>query len=362
MAVQDYFSQTYTEARKKFLDSAKNRGLNVQRACHPDRVGPDAEMLSIDSALYSPENAESLLVFTSGTHGVEGFCGSGCQVGMLNDREIFDYLGERKVALLLIHAVNPYGFSHLRRVNEDNVDLNRNSVDFEAMADNNPGYCELDPLLLPATWPPTDSDNAALMGYIQTRGEQVFRDIMTKGQYRIADGMFYGGKSTCWSTHEVRAILSRYTSSGYKRLAWVDIHTGLGTYGHGEKIFMSKDALELQRALSFWGADVKPIFEPGSISSDTDGPLMNVAYDAYPELEKTTLALEFGTLEPLQVMQALRADHWLHRHPEISAEQSAQIKRRLKDAFYCDSDEWKGLVYGQTRVLALQSITGLARS
>jgi len=361
MAVQDYFSQTYAEARKKFIKSAQARGLTVQRVCHPERVGSDDEILSIDSALYSPENAESLLVLTSGTHGVEGFCGSGCQVGMLNDSALFDYLNERNVALLLIHAVNPYGFSHMRRVNEDNVDLNRNSVDFEAMGGSNLGYDELDPVLLPATWPPTDSDNAALMGYIQTHGEQAFRDVMTKGQYRIPDGMFYGGNATCWSTREVRAILSRYAPH-YERLVWVDIHTGLGAYGHGEKIFMSEDALELRRALSFWGADVKPVFEPGSISSNTDGPLMNVAYDACPALEKTTLALEFGTLEPLQVMQALRADHWLHRQPESSAEQSAQIKRKLKDAFYCDSDEWKGLVYGQTRVLALQSIAGLSRS
>ena len=31
----------------------------------------------------------------------------------------------------MIHALNPFGFAHLRRANEDNVDLNRNFVDHE---------------------------------------------------------------------------------------------------------------------------------------------------------------------------------------------------------------------------------------
>jgi len=31
----------------------------------------------------------------------------------------------------------------------------------------------------------------------------------------------------------------------------------------------------------------------------------------------------------------------------------------LRDAFYCDNDEWKGMVLGQTRVVLLQTLQGL---
>ncbi|MFX7984992.1 DUF2817 domain-containing protein, partial [Acinetobacter baumannii] len=78
----------------------------------------------------------------------------GCQIGLLHDAELFARLAASRLALLLVHAVNPYGFAHLRRVNEDNVDLNRNSVDFAEAASANPADIEVDPLLLPSTWPP----------------------------------------------------------------------------------------------------------------------------------------------------------------------------------------------------------------
>lgn len=359
MLLSDYFSRSYTQARAKFTESARTRGFEVRQIVHPTVTGPDNENLSIDLAMHVPAGARSLLIITSGTHGVEGFCGSGCQVGLLEDAAFTAEAQRHGVALLMIHGVNPYGFAHLRRVNEDNVDLNRNSADFTKMVDTNPGYVELDPLLLPQSWPPDTANQVALGTYIQTHGERALRDTVAMGQYAVPDGMFYGGAQTCWSTQVVDSILRAHVT-GYRRFAWIDIHTGLGTYGHGEKIFMSKDPSELERARRWWGVDVKPIHEPGSISADAQGPLVTIAYDEFAAIEKTTLGLEFGTYEPLHVLHALRADHWLHRHPECEAETAAQIRQSLKDAFYCDNDEWKGRVFGQTRVVARQTIVGLS--
>ena len=64
------------------------------------------------------------------------------------------------------------------------------------------------------------------------------------------------------------------------------------------------------------------------------GDLVGVAYELLPEIEKTCITLEFGTLAPLAVLQALRADHWLHRHPEQGAAQADGIRRTLRDAVY----------------------------
>ena len=66
----------------------------------------------------------------SGTHGVEGYCGSGIQIGFLKEG-LFAELPD-DMSVVLLHAMNPYGFSNDRRVNEDNVDLNRNFLDFAA--------------------------------------------------------------------------------------------------------------------------------------------------------------------------------------------------------------------------------------
>ena len=64
----------------------------------------------------------------SGTHGVEGFCGSGAQIDWLRRGEAASLPVD--VAALMVHAVNPYGFAWLRRVTEENIDLNRNWIDF----------------------------------------------------------------------------------------------------------------------------------------------------------------------------------------------------------------------------------------
>jgi len=71
------------------------------------------------------------------------------------------------------------------------------------------------------------------------------------------------------------------------------------------------------------------------------------------------MGLEFGTLPDQEVLTRLRADTWLRRHPEASPELQRTIRQGVRDAFYCDNDEWKGMVLGQTRVVLLQTVQGL---
>jgi hypothetical protein len=85
-----------------------------------------------------------------------------------------------------------------------------------------------------------------------------------------------------------------------------------------------------------------------------------MAYQLLPAVEKTSVTLEFGTLPLMAVLQALRADHWLHRNPERGAAQAAGIHQTLRDAFYCDAPDWKGMVYVQTRMAVLQAIARFA--
>ena len=59
-----------------------------------------------------------------------------------------------KVAVLYIHALNPYGFSWWRRTTHENVDLNRNFRDFGAPLPRNEAYDEIADLLVPQAWPP----------------------------------------------------------------------------------------------------------------------------------------------------------------------------------------------------------------
>ena len=59
------------------------------------------------------------------------------------------------------------------------------------------------------------------------------------------------------------------------------------------------------------------------------------------------------------MLQTLRADQWLDMHRDAPAVTRNAIKRQVRDAFYCDADDWKGMVYGQARTAVLQAIKGL---
>ena len=103
----------------------------------------------MDVVREGPADAKNLLVISSACHGVEGYCGSGVQIHALRDAAWRQTAREAGVAVLYIHALNPYGFSHIRRVTHENVDINRNFHDYSQPLPVNTAYREVQPLLLP---------------------------------------------------------------------------------------------------------------------------------------------------------------------------------------------------------------------
>jgi hypothetical protein len=357
-----HFSASYAEARRKFVAAARAQTLTVETHLLPDHVGAVSEPLATDIALLGPREASGILLLTSATHGIEGYCGSGVQIALLHDEEFIRAANDARVSVAFVHAVNPYGFSHGRRVNEDNVDLNRNFRDFNLPPPVNAAYAEVHALLIPPTWPPALEHEAKNAAYIAAHGARAYQAAVTGGQYAFPDGLFYGGAGPTWSNRTLRAALRRH-AAGRRRLGWMDVHTGLGPRGHGEKIFAGRnDATELARARAWWGADVTSIYDQSSSSSELTGLMFNATYDECPGVECTGIGLEFGTLPLPAMLQALRADHWLHLHPEAASALRSAISRQMRDAFYVDADDWKEQVYAQTRVAALGALTRLAES
>src|SRR5450432_778045 len=143
------FSASYAEARTRFRETARGAGGALEAIANPNR-GPDGGDLTADVAWFGPKQAEKVLVMVSGTHGAEGFCGSGAQVDWLRRGEHASL--PAGLGVLLIHAINPYGFAWLRRVTEENVDLNRNWIDFSQPAPENAGYDVLADIAVPREW------------------------------------------------------------------------------------------------------------------------------------------------------------------------------------------------------------------
>ena len=81
-----YFSVSYSDARGRFLAACHDHGAAVTQLQNPV-TGPDGELLATDVARIGPENPARVLIAVSATHGAEGFCGSGLQVGLLAGSE-----------------------------------------------------------------------------------------------------------------------------------------------------------------------------------------------------------------------------------------------------------------------------------
>jgi hypothetical protein len=72
------------------------------------------------------------------------------------------------------------------------------------------------------------------------------------------------------------------------------------------------------------------------------------------------MALEFGTVSLARTFLAIRADAWLHARGDLGSEQGRAIKAMVRDAFYGDADDWKGMVAGQSLIACRQAIAGLS--
>jgi hypothetical protein len=354
-----HFAQSYKEAREKFLAAADAAGLDVTTHTHP-MIGRDGEQLAMDVVREGPADAASLLIITSGCHGVEGFCGSGVQTTLLHDAAWRKAAADAGVAVLYIHALNPYGFSWWRRTTHENVDLNRNFHDFSGPLPHNAGYDELAAAIVPATWPAPDAANAALEQYLRKHGPAKLQEVISSGQYDYPEGIFYGGRNPTWSHVTLRHVLQE-EATRCARLGWIDLHTGLGPQGIGERIFAcDNDPAALARARAWWGNAVTSIYDGSSSSSMLQGLMWLAAYQECAQAEYTGIALEYGTLPIPEMIGALRADQWLENHPDTPDAQRKQIKRQMRDAFYVDTDEWKRQIVEQAVDAARGAVRGLA--
>jgi len=362
-APQAGFARSYGEARRKFLDAAAAAGLPVDSRPYPC-AGLEGEPLALDVARDGPPEARNLLVITSACHGVEGFCGSGIQVAALGDAALRARAAAAGVALLHVHALNPYGFSHFGRTTHENVDLNRNFHDFARPLPVNADYRELHPILVPREWPPEPENTHQVLRYVAERGEKHYQAVISRGQHEFVDGLFYGGRAPTWSNLALREVLRAHARRA-ARIAWIDLHTGLGPSGVGERIFACRDdAAALARARSWWGGGgrtpVTSIYDGSSTSAFLTGLMFTALYEECPQAEYTGIALEYGTVPVMDTFQALRAEQWLRRHPEAPPALADAIRRQVFEAFYTDTDAWREQVVAQAREALVQAIEGLA--
>jgi len=340
---------SYGEARKKFLDSAKDAGAVIEEFQNTDANGPRGEPLYTSVARLGPAPgaATAVLFLTSGTHGIEGYCGSGCQVGALRE-DLLAQLPEG-TAVILTHAINPFGFCWGRRVNESNIDLNRNYVDHDAPYPDDANYREIHGMICPPDLIEKKEEwDTKVFAWLEERGMPAFQEAVSSGQYSHADGLFYGGNAPAWSNKTWREILAKH-GAGAERAIFIDFHTGLGPSGYGEMIGLGgKEGIA--RGREIWGEEnVTDMTDGSSTSAVVRGDMSTPFFELMDGKWATGIALEYGTLDIITVLDGLRKDNWLYLHGTREDDLGQEIVANTRACFYTETDEWKGQVFDRAR-------------
>ena len=368
----------YDVARQRFLAAAAQAGAEVASFVHPNQGGAGGCELAVDLAWLGPATAQRVLLVTSGMHGFEGPAGSEVQSLWLEA----DPSGlAPDTAVVLVHALNPWGFAYVSRLTENNVDLNRNFIDWSGPRPANPYYHHIrDAIrvkdLSPETLMGLMAEQARLVGELGPAAMQVASDY---GQYEDPQGLTFGGAGPEFGHQVMRQqIVPRLAN--VTELGLIDLHTGVGAYGEVAILPIDGAAsANAQRLLDWWGKDLvqgwkRSTFE-AAIEADPNtanlpvvktGEMREALVDWLPKARVTGAVVEFGTETQASLPEVVFVtlyERWLRF--EHGGDRMAPEHKAFRDAAwrcYTPSDPaWCEVVRREGPALIHQALAGLAR-
>lgn len=391
------FSIDYGTARARFLETAG--GLKIPVESHViAATGPQGEALSIDVATIGPAQSRHVVIVSSGLHGVEGFLGSAAQLAWLAKFKSGDIELPKQLKLVLVHALNPFGFAWLRRWNERNVDLNRNFLtDRKFMAsqqyrDSLAAYDRLqaflNPPCPPSAWEPYTvkavgrilaagwaarerlpaGQRPALLALnsIRRLGLTELQKSLLVGQYEYPDGLFYGGdgpeESSAWLQERLPVWVE-----GADLAVHLDFHSGLGKRGDLKLFIVDRKGSPRARWVAEHFGDKLVEASDDEAGYSSNGTMAGYFRDHNAGSRYHCLTAEFGTSSGIRVLGALRAENQAHFHTARDSSNYRWAKRQILEAFAPAASDWREMVIGKSlaivdRAIAVCSTTAPAKS
>jgi hypothetical protein len=353
------FSSEYAQARARFREAAAAAGFLLLRYPLAQR-GPHGEELSIDVALKAAPRARRTLVISSGTHGVEGYFGSAVQLTALS--QIFALRSlPASLSVVLIHAVNPYGFAHKRRVNEDNVDQNRNFVlEGCAFAGAPPVYRALDPVLNPKRLPGV-FDAFALRLFLSglRHGFAPLKSAIAQGQYEFEKGLFFGGRAPTQSLQILREHVHEWVGRP-ERVLHLDLHTGLGkSASYALCVDLPDNDPRVARLGREFGTQYVQGFDTRGVLYAIQGGLGRWLEQCIEDVQYDCLLAEFGTYSSLRVLSAMRLDNCVRQVAPERRELVERARDQLFEVFCPRSPVWREQVVARALHVVNQALAAL---
>lgn len=344
-AVLSVFSQRYADARNHFISHVETSSIveKFTHLPHPLR-GPKREKLFCDIAWAGNLKADKVLVLVSGVHGVEGGAGSAIQSDFVSRHRRLP----ADVCVVLVHALNPWGFAWASRNDDEGIDINRNFVDFND---------DLPVSQATELWKQLEQGKTDIASIARDRRQF---DLLSEGQYQKPDMPYYGGKQASWSRQVIEELVADIKPANCKQVIVIDLHTGLGPYGYGELICDHPvDSQGHDYAVELFGATVT---EPslGNSSSGTKLGLHDYFWHKQGD-QVCYLTLEFGTYGNQQMLEVLSDDQKLQQSGNMdwSEDETLEVKHAMQDFFCPLEKQWQELVLFRGRQVIGMALDGL---
>jgi len=337
-----FYSSTMPEADEKFAAACRVAGGEaVFHRCPVD--GPGGEPLHMAEYFVGPKDAETVILLASGTHGIEGYAGAGLQVGLLSTGAFRDL--PDGMVVLLIHMVNPWGCAWDRREDQNNVDIFRNLVYAEPPFSSNPEYGEIDHFLNPTEWtgPVKEKADREMQTFVETHGQDRFIEIMRWGQHEYPRGMTYHGTEPSWSRITIEDIGRRNLQSA-RRVAALDLHTGLGGWGEVVVVSYAGEKSTIGRRFQDWypGENIHFAGDDPGIPKHQVMALESLTRVA-PGAEFFGVGVEWGAepIDSADAWEVFRHSSWLQNYGDLASEEARSVRKKYRSYLYGETDDWK---------------------
>ena len=347
------FPKTYEASRERFrgnLTVIQKYWPNAQLTHHEIKRDED---LTIDWITSDElEVNEKVFILTTAEHGIEGYVGSAMMQRFFD--KFLSRLDPRTTGLLLVHTINPWGMKYHRRVNRNNVDLNRTFVwDNSFDTSINPAYDKLLDIIQ-ADKPLTNLMLSNIFYYLKLvqkvfqLGWPAFKRASLLGQYRHPNGLFYGGKGYQEET-KVMIDLYRKAFRIYNHILHLDLHTG---YGPRYQMSLVNSVHEKRSSKEFVDMFNYPLVVAANAQEfyAIQGDMVDYEYQMwrhdFPEKKFFATAFEFGTYSDkikgrVGMQQAMSFENRLYWQGGDNEKLAAKVRQNFEELFNPAAPDWR---------------------
>ena len=357
--IDHYFAKNYVESRETFrnhLDNIQKKWPQATLTTKNIGKEDDNTIDMIHSEALSSN--DRVLFFTIGEHGIEGYAGAAVVHYFVEN--YLDQVDPSTTGICLIHALNPWGMRHFRRVTENNVDLNRNYFYDEnsVRKDVNQNYAKESDLFLPNGKITNLKEErhklyAQLIKGLAKEGYAGLKKAKGMGQFQFEQGVYYGGDTAEESAVFLKGIQEKLLGT-YPNVIHMDWHTALGPTNEITMVISEHDGRSVEELKEAYHLKNVEKYTPEKVKGDSTNHFYKLKEETYPETYLLSALFEFGTFgtdkqaELREFMTIILENHLYHEGAE-SVDDIQWILGEFEAMFYPNDPEWKKSVLNEAR-------------